>query len=446
MSPLSRHLWAAFLLRLAFIAYGEYQDRVLHVPYTDVDYHVLSGGAEHVARGESPYQRDTYRYTPLLAWALLPNAIWAPFGKVVFSALDVVAGVLIYHLVGLEGGGQRAAVLCAALWWYNPLPITVSSRGSAESPVICLVLYTLYLARRRLLVLAGLVLGAAVHVKLYPAALAPTLYWSLGSAETGWLRRWWWPNAARRKLTLSAAAMFAALTAGSYLCYGEQYAEEAFLYHLTRRDVRHNFSVFYYLLYLTEELQHRALGLIAFLPQMLVVLALGVRFAQPRDIVFAAFSQTYAFVTFNKVCTSQYFLWYLSLLPATLPHISASWKEGALLLVLWYFAQASWLLPAYLLEFEGRAVHRLVWAEGVAFFCANVGILARLVRKYRAEEAETSNLAGLVDAGETLKLSDPAGRVHREARGQEDAGESCSDDTSGSLRYRQRTVRVGDGQ
>lgn len=391
-----RHVAAALLIRLALVAYGEYQDHVLHVPYTDVDYHVFTGAAEHVWHGESPYRRATYRYTPLLAWLLLPTAIWRSFGKVLFCALDAAVGVLLYRLTRLEGRSRRTALCCAALWWYNPLPIAVCSRGNAESLVICLVLLALYLARCGRPLATGLALGTAVHMKMYPAVLAPLLYWSLADGSSLW-RRWLLPNAARLRLTLAAALAFAALTTVGYLSYGYEFIEVAYLYHLTRRDVRHNFSVFYYALYLTEEFGHWTLGLVTFVPQALLVLALAVRFHRPRDLLFAAFTQTYVFVTFNKVCTSQYFLWYLSLLPPVLPDIAASPTEGGLLLALWYFAQASWLLPAYLLEFEGRDVHRYVWAESVAFFCANVGILARLVRKYRAAEV------GGVETGAAVK-------------------------------------------
>ncbi|KAF0311760.1 GPI mannosyltransferase 1 [Amphibalanus amphitrite] len=423
----THHVLAAFLIRLAFIAYGEYQDSVMHVPYTDVDYHVFTDAAAYVARGHSPYRRATYRYTPLLAWLLVPTELCRTFGKLVFSALDVAVGALVYRLARLEGHSRRIAVSCAALWWYNPLPIAVCSRGNAESLVLCLLLYCLYLCRRRLLLLAGAALGLAVHVKIYPAVVAPALYWSLG--EGSGVRRWLLPNAARLRLCGAAAVTFLSLTVGCWLIYGDEFLQETYLYHLTRRDVRHNFSVFFYALYLTEEWGHWSLGLVTFVPQLVLVLALAVRFHRPRHLLFCAFCQVYVFVTFNKVCTSQYFLWYLSLLPPVLPRLSCSYLEGGLMLGLWYFAQASWLLPAYLLEFEGRQVYRLVWAESAAFFCANVGILARLIRKY--------------DAPTAAAVAEGGGRQPSErdqSRGKAD-GEPRSQTSRAKPQHQQQTVK-----
>lgn len=75
------------VLRLLLLAYGEWQDAHLEVRYTDVDYLVFSDAAAMVAAGRSPFERSTYRYSPLLAFLLVPNSFLHPsWGKILFSA------------------------------------------------------------------------------------------------------------------------------------------------------------------------------------------------------------------------------------------------------------------------------------------------------------------------------------------------------------------------
>ena len=86
--------------------------------------------------------------------------------------------------------------------------------------------------------------------------------------------------------------------------YGEEFIQEAYLYHVTRRDTRHNFSVYFYLLYLIQDTWlSLPVGILAFIPQAVLLLATSVRFH--RDVTLCSFVQTFIFVTFNKVCTSQ---------------------------------------------------------------------------------------------------------------------------------------------
>ena len=159
--------------------------------------------------------------------------------------------------------------------------------------------------------------------------------------------------------------------------FGRPFVQETFLYHLSRLDHRHNFSPYFYPYYLAHspaaaaaaELSSspswfRSLArhpLAAFLPQLVLSIGLGFRYGA-EDLPYAWLVQTFAFVTFNKVCTSQvrrlqpihsysdgetdavyflsqYFLWYLWLLPAALPRISMSWRRAAVIGTLWIAGQ-----------------------------------------------------------------------------------------------------------
>ena len=100
---------------------------------------------------------------------------------------------------------------------------------------------------------------------------------------------------------LISGSVFLFCTAFFYCLYGWDFLHEALLYHLTRTDPRHNFSVYFYHIYLQYE--HELLvaeKLISFLPQFIVQLVLVLSFAQ--DLPFCFFLQTVAFVAFNKVC------------------------------------------------------------------------------------------------------------------------------------------------
>lgn len=79
------------ILRLMLIVYGEWQDTHMEVHYTDIDYLVFSDAASLMVSNSSPYDRSTYRYSPLLALILIPNSyLHHCWGKLLFSAAGYV--------------------------------------------------------------------------------------------------------------------------------------------------------------------------------------------------------------------------------------------------------------------------------------------------------------------------------------------------------------------
>jgi len=134
------------------------------------------------------------------------------------------------------------------------------------------------------------------------------------------------------------------LTYSMFCSYGNEFLQEAYLYHFTRTDIKHNFSVYFYMLFVTSDsLLSRLISLMAFLPQLLLVVVTAIVLHQ--DIALCLFVQTCVFVTFNKVCTSQYFLWYLALLPLIVPYSKLNIYQAFVLSTLWFIGQVGlWVL------------------------------------------------------------------------------------------------------
>ena len=177
----------------------------------------------------SPYRRETYRYTPLLAILLAPNRwLHKSFGKYLFSGCDILAGILMYKLLvstilphaarpsrphSTDAGSSHAppashltcqskhdaafpsaypdsdvgsknaasiptiseevrvgrhATLLVALHLLNPIVIGISTRGSSESILTLLVLLTFFCASHGWWDWTAVLLGLSTHWKIYP--------------------------------------------------------------------------------------------------------------------------------------------------------------------------------------------------------------------------------------------------------------------------------------
>ncbi|XP_041040078.1 GPI mannosyltransferase 1 isoform X2 [Carcharodon carcharias] len=372
---------AALCLRLGLVFYGLLQDRSMLIKYTDVDYHVFTDAARFVTQGVSPYKRATYRYTPLLAWMLTPNIYLTElYGKFLFIIFDVLAAHLMHKILCLRGLDSRRASWYCSLWLFNPFPMTISSRGNAEAVLAVLVLATLHYLESRQIVKAALFYGLSVHMKIYPVTYAVPIVLSLQTHQQakenvtpttlskGYLKDTAFCSYARAFLKLVvrllnkevllfvgiAGLLFLGLGLLFYCRYGWEFLEHTYLYHITRKDIRHNFSPYFYMLYLTAESEwSSALALAAFLPQFLLLFITS--FAYHKDLTFCCFLHTAIFVTFNKVCTSQ----------------------------------GLWLTPAYYLEFEGRNTFLLIWMAGLVFLSINCFILLVLISNYKKRELQS---------------------------------------------------------
>ncbi|KAI9656314.1 MAG: GPI mannosyltransferase 1 [Bathelium mastoideum] len=394
---------SAAVLRVLLLAFGQFQDAFSSVKYTDIDYYVFTDAARYVAAGRSPYLRDTYRYTPLLAWMLVPTTwggTWFLFGKLLFALGDIIAGWFIYRVLrGSAGMPPARALKFTSIWILNPMVAQISTRGSSEGLLGMIIMALLWSVMQKKIILAGCLLGFAVHFKIYPFIYAASIVlWLDENTATRDQKKELGPdnhgllvslarfcNKSRVLLALSSAVTFFLLNAIMFAQYGWPFLEHTYFYHLVRTDHRHNFSPYNILLYLKASPQGQSkinLEKLAFIPQLsLSLIAIPLALAK-KDMASSMLAQTFAFVTFNKVCTSQYFLWYMVFLPFYMPSSSLLERPmlGGTALVLWVFGQVLWIQQAYQLEFLGQSTFMPgLWASSIAFFFVNVWILSIVI-------------------------------------------------------------------
>lgn len=219
--------------------------------------------------------------------------------------------------------GKERALKFASIWLLNPMVATISTRGSSEGLLGVFVTALLWTVLAKKIVLAGALLGFVVHFKIYPFIYAASIVWWLDKSTIGGSKS---PvmngpqqslmdkllsfiNVQRIMLAVASIVTFAILNAVMYQMYGWPFLEHSYFYHLSRIDHRHNFSPYNTLLYLnsspggsqsTFELER-----LAFVPQLLLSAVMIPLALAKKDLPSTMLAQTFAFVAFNKVCTSQ---------------------------------------------------------------------------------------------------------------------------------------------
>lgn len=427
-----QHLIISSFIRLAFIVYGIFQDQYAEVPFTDIDYRVVSDASRHILNDQSPYKRHTYRYTPILAYLLTGNIfIHESFGKILFSTFDIILGIVIRqiildeHLHTFEENATfllkrnkqlsksaahvrlhltpkhiKRATLAALCWLYNPMAIVISTRGNGDSITSLFILLTIFALQRSIrqperynlsfVMLSGMFHGLAIHFRLYPLAFSLAYYLYLAEdqnrskhSQKTVLNAIFQFNRKQLLLVFSTISTLLILTISFYQKFGHEFLYESYIYHLIRKDTRHNFSLYFYMNLLNTKpmLIEKVL---TFLPQFLILLTINIYFGMQRKMIgFCIFLQAFVVVAFNPVVTSQYFVWYLAILPICLKNLKTMKLNRVMSYGgLWCSVQAIWLYSAYLLEFKGWNTFGFIWMQSAIFFAANIFIMKVLVDNF----------------------------------------------------------------
>ncbi|KAH7649082.1 hypothetical protein FG379_003647 [Cryptosporidium bovis] len=400
-------------LHLLVLCYGLLQDKLnVSVKFTDIDYMVFTDAAKAVLQGKSPYSRHTYRYTPLLAYVASINIIFKMeiLSKLLFCAVNILSGKILEWLLILLDvdndlklkGSITLRRFLISTWLLNPFPVVIAARGSADVIPSILVLVTIYFLMKAKydnfnnktnIVISGFFFGLSVHFKLYPVIYGfPFLFF----INSNYLKKDCsfikyiinFPIRIFTNLNIDqiifgfvSFTTIVSLISFFYYIYGWEFLYETYLYHAIRKDHRHNFSVFFYLFYLTmysakealaSNFVYKVLPYIASIPQMFLVVLSGISLVKDGECIMAIFCQTVIFVAFNKVCTSQYFLWWFILLPLALRvyltnnlaqideskgiihSASTSLVPISISLGVWIVTKISWLYFAYNIEMLGQ--------------------------------------------------------------------------------------------
>jgi phosphatidylinositol glycan class M len=367
------------VIRLLLVGWGELQDRLFQVAYTDVDYLVFSDGAKYIAQGGSPYERATYRYSPLIAYLFVPNFFLGTqlFGKLLLVLCDLVAAHILRKGVQAMGYAESSCKNRVSLaYLFNPLIINITTRGNSETLTLVLLLYCFFglvsdgKGWKGRFVGSAVCLGVAAHIRLFPVLNGlPIALFLLrkGHGITG-------------VLSYGVVAVGALMGTSflAYSLYGMEYVNHAVLYHATRSDHRHSLSLAFPSLYLLPSVASYLIvpQLICSLTPTLYLFYFSSKKGAAATLASTLVLQSGLMVACSRVLTVQYFAWWIplvGLMPLN-PQVDKKWP-----VLLWVATLASWLAVAYHLEFKGSpwSINMLQYC-GSAFFLAQINLLSAL--------------------------------------------------------------------
>ncbi|CAH8496913.1 unnamed protein product [Heterobilharzia americana] len=492
----------ALILRLVLVVFSVWQDSVRwpdgQLRFTDVDYDVFSDAAQAFIDGKNIYVERYWLFSKgkksLTSTQVVSNnsdffdipidesqrhqsipdvsVIAHIWGKLIFIMADLLCGYLQYKIIqdklfqdnatlpdkinprtgqkSLSSNTNRLAVYFVCFGWlFNPVTAVVSARGNADALQSCFVLACLWCILKHRIILAGLLYGLCIHLRIYPVIYSPSIYmWLMEEKKSDndnemsksqsrslfsvFMKL---PNRNHLVFGFSCLLSLIILTGLCYLYFGGiLFLQQAYIYHFSRSDFKHNFAPHFLSVYLlsgqkwfnnkqimpaygfsqwlnimwrilqcddeddrnslignmnTINLSEYIFNIASLAPCILLIPCLSFKLYSNMGLCW--FVLTYMFVTFNRVCTSQYFLWSLCLLPVALidirlpPGITPFYAVVHTLLI-WFGSQGLWLASAYTLEmctlkgvFLNRIIWIIVWMASLNFFACNIFILFRLI-------------------------------------------------------------------
>jgi len=116
----------------------------------------------------------------------------------------------------------------------------------------------------------------------------------------------------------------------------------------------------------------KILSLLTFLPQAILVFLASIFLFKNLNTCLIII--TWIFVTFNKVVTAQYYLWYISLIPLIMPFnkmFLTKKTKACVLFGIWLYLEVYWNSFSHRLENNGQNLFLEIWIFNMAFFLVN---------------------------------------------------------------------------